>query len=315
MCKLKMQTTLNSSPSTISPGGIILLDKPTGYSSNFVLQSVRRLFGKIKAGHTGCLDPLATGMLPICLGEATKFSQFILDKDKTYLVTGQLGVTMTTGDADGEVLCEVNATHCTEAQLLSILPRFLGETLQIPPMYSALKHQGQPLYKLARKGQVIPRAPRRVVIDEVTLQYFRDCQFQILVRCSKGTYMRTLVEDIGEALGVGSHVIELRRLSTAGFERDVMYTLDELNAFSDVQRHAVMLPLMRTVDGLPVLTLTEEQQRALSYGQTASLDADLAPEGCVTLLGANGDFFGVGEVVMGTLKVKRLLAHQMTEKT
>ncbi len=276
----------------ISRGGIILLDKPTGYSSNFVLQSVRRLFGRIKAGHTGCLDPLATGMLPICLGEATKFSQYILDKDKTYLVTGKLGVTMTTGDADGEVLCEVNAGHCTEAQLLSILPRFLGETSQIPPMYSALKHQGQPLYKLARKGKIIPRAPRRVMIDELTLQFFGECQFQILVRCSKGTYMRTLVEDIGEALGVGAHVIGLRRLSTAGFEHDAMYTLDELSAFSEVERHALMLPLLRTVDGLSVLTLSEGQQRTLSYGQVVSLDAGLVPEGCVTLLSANGDFLG-----------------------
>ena len=191
--------------------GILLLDKPRGISSNEALQRVKRFFKAAKAGHTGSLDPLATGLLPVCLGGATKFSSFLLDADKHYRVRVRLGVTMTTADAEGEVVTEVSADGVSERDLQAALARFRGPIEQLPPMYSAVKHQGERLYKLARRGIEVERTPRSVTIHRIELRRFEPPEFEIDVHCSKGTYVRTLAADLGEALGCGGHVTDLRR--------------------------------------------------------------------------------------------------------
>ncbi len=194
--------------------GVLVLDKPRGFSSNAALQKVRWLLNAEKAGHTGSLDPLATGVLPLCFGEATKFSQYLLDADKGYSTVAQLGVTTTTGDAEGEVL-ERRAVAVDEAALQAALPAFRGQIEQIPPMYSALKRDGQPLYKLARAGEVVEREPRSVTIARLELLALQEDRATLEVACSKGTYVRTLVEDLGALLGCGAHVAELRRTQAA----------------------------------------------------------------------------------------------------
>ena len=196
--------------------GVLILDKPRGMSSNAALQKVRWLLNAEKAGHTGSLDPLATGVLPLCFGEATKFSQYLLDADKGYETVMQLGVTTTTGDAEGEVV-EQRPVEVGEAQLLEALEGFRGAISQIPPMYSALKRDGQPLYKLARAGEVVEREARSVTIARLELAAFEGDRPRLQVACSKGTYIRTLVEDIGQVLGCGAHVAELRRTQVGPF--------------------------------------------------------------------------------------------------
>ena len=208
--------------------GILLLDKPIGITSNAALQTVKRLYAAKKAGHTGSLDPLATGMLPICFGKATKISAQLLDADKTYQVTAQLGIKTATGDKEGEIIAEKPVATFTLSQMEKTLENFRGPIQQIPPMYSALKHQGQPLYKLARRGITIERLPRSVTIHQLDLINFADDVIELYVRCSKGTYIRTLIEDIGEALGCGAHVISLRRLTVAKFLEKNMITLDQV---------------------------------------------------------------------------------------
>ena len=197
--------------------GILLLDKPLGLSSNQALQKVKHLFNARKAGHTGSLDPLATGLLPLCFGRATRLSRFLLEADKEYYVVAKLGIQTTTGDAEGEVVA-TRPVQVVEAQLQAALENFRGTFDQIPSMYSALKHQGQPLYKLARQGITIPREARKVTITHLEAQLNMDETVTLKVACSKGTYVRTLVEDLGEKLGCGAHVIELRRVSVAGFK-------------------------------------------------------------------------------------------------
>ncbi len=209
--------------------GVLLLDKAAGITSNKALQEVKHLFCAAKAGHTGSLDPLATGMLPICLGEATKISAFLLDADKRYRVVCQLGVTTTTGDADGEVLQSRDCSGVTMKQVEKLVPDFSGSISQVPPMYSAVKHEGRRLYALAREGIEVERKPRTVQIHELLVHSLHEGRLDLEVACSKGTYVRTLVEDIGEALGCGAHVVELRRLSVGPFEGD-MVTIDELRA-------------------------------------------------------------------------------------
>ena len=209
--------------------GIILLDKPLGFTSNAALQKVRWLLNAEKAGHTGSLDPLATGVLPLCFGEATKFSQYLLDSDKGYETLAQLGKTTTTADAEGEVLQERPVT-VGQADIEAVLPKFRGQISQIPPMYSALKRDGQPLYKLARAGEVVEREPRSVTIARLELLAFEGDTARLAVDCSKGTYIRTLVEDIGEQLGCGAYVAELRRTQAGPFTLAQTVTLEELEA-------------------------------------------------------------------------------------
>lgn len=231
--------------------GVLLLDKPKGCSSNHALQRVKRLFGAAKAGHTGSLDPLATGMLPVCFGEATKISAFLLDADKRYQLKCQLGVSTTTGDAEGDVLDTQDVSGITEAAIKAVLPEFIGEIEQVPPMYSALKHNGERLYKLARQGIEVERKSRRVTIYDIEFLSFEqdDQQRAILeleVSCSKGTYVRTLVEDIAKKLNCGAHITALRRLSVGPYAGD-MLSIDQLTALAE-QGEAVLDECLQPVD-------------------------------------------------------------------
>lgn len=289
--------------------GIVLINKPQGLTSNGTLQRVKRLFSAKKAGHTGSLDPLATGMLPLCFGEATKVSQYLLNADKCYEVEGLLGETTTTGDAMGEMMSRISADHCTEEMLKAVLPKFSGAISQVPPMYSALKHQGTPLYKYARKGVTIERAPREVMIYDIKLRFFKNPKFALTVTCSKGTYIRSLVESIGEALDVGAHVTALHRLYTAGLEQEPMYTLEEIEQFSPDERVNTLLPISRAIQNFPIATLTHEMVQTLRQGQPIKSYASDIPVGLVQLQDELGCFVGLGEFKSDdTLVSKRLIS-------
>jgi tRNA pseudouridine55 synthase len=226
--------------------GVLLLDKPLGWSSNQALQKVKWLLRAEKAGHTGTLDPLATGVLPICLGAATKFSQIHLDADKVYETTVRLGITTTTGDREGEPL-ETRPVHCTAGQVVEVLDQFMGAQSQLPPMHSALKHDGKALYEYARQGQTIERTPRAIVIHALDLLDMdltgAEPHLRLRVHCSKGTYIRTLGEDIAQALGCGGHLSALRRVQTGPFEQSQTLTIEQLEGLSDVQRRQALLPV------------------------------------------------------------------------
>lgn len=289
--------------------GILLVNKPQGLTSNAVLQKVKRLYQAKKAGHTGSLDPMATGMLPICFGEATKLCQYLLDADKFYQATGLLGAKTNTGDAMGEVISTAGDFIITEDQLNAALSQFLGPIQQIPSMFSALKHQGTPLYKLAREGITIERQARDISIHQLDLLHFDGKQFVINVSCSKGTYIRNLVEDIGEVLGVYAHVTQLHRLYTTGFADEVMHSLDELTVMDMPNRLQCLLPLERAIDYMPVLQVDMASLKSLKYGQTVINPKFFSVDGCVRLHDPNGRFFGLGDVSAdGVLKARRLLA-------
>ena len=213
---------------------MLLFDKPLELSSNTALQKVRRLFTAEKAGHTGTLDPLATGLLPVCFGEATKFTIALLDADKRYRATIRLGQRTTTGDAEGEIT-ETRPVAVDEAQVLAVLETFMGETRQLPPMHSAIKHQGKPLYEYIRKGETVERELRTVIIRELTLERLQGNELEFSVLCSKGTYVRTLAEDISEKLGCGGHLIALRRTGIGEFSLDDAYTLAQLEGMDEAQ--------------------------------------------------------------------------------
>ena len=271
--------------------GVLLFDKPLELSSNTALQKIRRLFQAEKAGHTGTLDPLATGLLPICFGEATKFSNALLDADKTYTALLRLGQTTTTGDAEGEITAEL-PVNFTLSDLDAVLDRFRGEIQQMPPMHSALKHQGKPLYEYIRKGITIERPLRDVVIFELVLNSFAGNEMEISVRCSKGTYVRTLAEDIGAALGCGAHLIGLRRTAIAHFKLTDGYDLQQLTGMSDVERDVCLLPLVNLMPDMPKLNLDAPEIKRLAQGQRLALDTGL-PDGKIGLYGPGG-FIGVG---------------------
>ena len=285
--------------------GVLLFDKPLALSSNTALQKVRRLFQAEKAGHTGTLDPLATGLLPICFGEATKFSTALLDADKTYRALVKLGQTTTTGDAEGEVTSSC-AVALDEAQVREALRNFMGEIQQTPPMHSALKHQGKPLYEYIRNGETIERASRSVTIHELVLERFADDEMEITVRCSKGTYVRTLAEDIGQALGCGAHLRGLRRTAIARFRLEQAHSLPELEAMTMPQREACLLPLDCLLQDLPVLELDAVQMTRIAQGQRLAIDAEL-PDGKVRLYG-DGRFIGVADLAGRRLAPGRLLS-------
>jgi len=285
---------------------VLLFDKPLELSSNTALQKVRRLFQAEKAGHTGTLDPLATGLLPICFGEATKFSCELLDADKTYVARLRLGQTTATGDAEGEITSE-QAVDFSQADLDAVLMRFRGEIEQLPPMHSALKHQGKPLYEYIRQGITIERPVRRVVIHELVLNRWAGVEMEISVRCSKGTYVRTLAEDIGAALGCGAHLIALRRTAIAHFKLADGYDLLRLTAMSDTERDACLLPLVSLMPDMPRLNLDVVQIRRLAQGQRLGLDTGL-PDGKVGLYGPQG-FIGVGLQQARRIAPVRLLSN------
>ena len=285
--------------------GVLLFDKPLELSSNTALQKVRRLFQAEKAGHTGTLDPLATGLLPICFGEATKFSFALLDADKTYRATLRLGQTTTTGDAEGEIVTE-HPVAIRQPDVDAVLARFRGSIQQLPPMHSALKHQGKPLYEYIRKGETVERELRDVMIHELVLNRFGDSEMDIAVRCSKGTYIRTLAEDIGKALGCGAHLIALRRTAIAHFDLQSGYNLQQLEAMSFEERDACVLPLESLMPDMPRLHLDAIQIKRLAQGQRLALDTGL-PDGKVSLYGPQG-FIGVGLLQGRRLAPDRLLS-------
>ncbi|UQI41045.1 tRNA pseudouridine(55) synthase TruB [Vreelandella venusta] len=290
--------------------GVLLLDKPKGISSNHALQRVRRLFEAQKAGHTGTLDPMATGLLPICLGEATKFSAHLLEADKMYRTRVELGVITDTGDAEGTVIERREIPRLAAEDVESALARFHGEIDQVPPMYSALKHQGKKLYELAREGKHVERAARRVSVYDARLLAFEGTAFEMEVSCSKGAYIRTLAEDIGHALGCGAHISQLRRLKTGPFTSDAMWTLEDLEALADqAAREAELMPADVLVDHLPSLTVDETAYGRLAHGQSASLAVGVLEPDALARLYYAETFIGLG-VVKGAQEVapKRLLS-------
>jgi tRNA pseudouridine55 synthase len=285
--------------------GVLLFDKPLGLSSNTALQKVRRLFQAEKAGHTGTLDPLATGLLPICFGEATKFSTALLDADKTYRARIRLGQTTTTGDAEGDILTR-SPVEVDEARLKQVLPKFIGEISQLPPMHSAIKHQGKPLYDYIRKGETVERKIRHVTIYELVQEHFAGEELEISVRCSKGTYIRTLAEDIGQALGCGAHLLALRRRAIGRFSLEDAYTWERLETMDQPGREACLLPVDCMLQDLPLLELDAVQATRILQGQRLVLDADL-PGGKICLY-QKGVFIGLGKLQGRLLAPERLLA-------
>ncbi|UQZ26311.1 tRNA pseudouridine(55) synthase TruB [Actinobacillus pleuropneumoniae] len=279
--------------------GVFLLDKPQGMSSNDILQKVKRLFQANKAGHTGALDPLANGMLPICLGEATKFSQFLLDSDKRYQVTAKLGERTDTSDAEGQVV-ETRAVNIGEAEIITALEQFRGDILQVPTMFSALKHNGKPLYEYARQGITVEREARPITIFELRFIEYVTPYLTLEVHCSKGTYIRTLVDDLGEVLGCGAHVTVLRRLAVANYPIEAMMSYADLQNLSENQPleelDKYLLPLDTAVESLPKLNLTAEQTKAVGFGQRVKFENNDQIYGQVRLFSDNMQFLGVAEI-------------------
>ncbi len=285
--------------------GVLLIDKPVGPSSNAVLQRTKRLLGATRAGHTGTLDPLASGLLVIGLGEATKFSGAMLDADKAYRAWVKLGERTATGDAEGPVLAR-SEVKVTRDELFAILDRFRGEIEQLPPIYSAIKHLGRPLYAYARSGQPVPRSPRRIVIRRLELEEFEGNTAVLFVECSKGTYIRALAEDIGEALGCGAHLAALERNAVGPFRLDQSIALNTLEALSPAERRGRLLPPEALVGSRPRLMLDSQLAAKFRQGRAVPVDS---PSGSVSVFDAAGAFLGIGEVDPGgSLQPKRLLA-------
>ena len=283
--------------------GALLVDKPAGLTSNAVLQRAKKLLGARKAGHGGTLDPLATGLLVVLFGEATKFAAPLLASDKAYVATVRLGETTSTGDAEGEVL-ERKEVAVTEAQVERALAGFRGEIEQTPPMHSALKRDGVPLYKLARRGETVERAKRRVTVFGLELLRFDAGEAEIRVRCSKGTYVRTLAEDIGAALGTGAHLSALRRLGSGRFDVADAIGLPELERLQPAERQERLLSLGELLSDLPRIELDAAQEARLRNGQALTLQA--TPEGISAVYGPGGKVVGVGRAESGTLRPLRL---------
>lgn len=290
-----------------APDGILLLDKPVGLSSNAALQRVRRLCGGVKAGHGGSLDPLASGMLPICLGGATRLAGELLAGRKAYRFGLQLGARSASGDAEGDIIERCAVPALTRAQIEAALTGFLGPQQQLPPMYSALKRDGQPLYRLARLGLSVERTPRALVIDSLQLLEQQPDLLQLAVLCSKGTYVRVLGEDIARALGTCGHLASLRRDYVEPFAAEPMVTLEELEA---AVRDAAPWPLLapdRAVEHLPPLRLSESDARAISQGRAVTCGEPGAPDRLWRLYDAQGRFLGLGRTdAGGQLRARRL---------
>src|SRR3989344_5108293 len=292
--------------------GVLLLDKPLHMSSNQALQKVKWLFSAKKAGHTGSLDLLATGLLPICFGEATKFSQFLLDADKYYYVVSKLGASTTTGDLEGEIVETHSTKEITLEAIHAVLKQFDGEIDQIPSMFSALKHKGQPLYKLARQGIEIERKSRTVKIYQLKLVEWKEDNLILEVHCSKGTYIRTLVEDMGKKLGCGAHVTFLRRLKAGPYREEQMIELSAIEKLAEQEDLSLLdkniLPIDSMLQNIPVVSLSRLQTESLQRGRPLFLRDQLP--GVVRLVDANQNrFLGIGEIeVGGKLLINRLIA-------
>ncbi|WP_435235235.1 tRNA pseudouridine(55) synthase TruB [Psychromonas sp. PT13] len=288
-----------------SINGIVLLDKPTDISSNHALQRVKRIFFANKAGHTGALDPLATGMLPICLGEATKFSQFLLDSDKRYTVTATLGIRTTTSDSQGDVV-EQRDVSVTQEQLDAAVDTFRGDIMQVPSMFSALKHKGQPLYKYAREGITIEREARPISVYEINQLRFEGNEVDLDIHVSKGTYIRTIVDDLGELLGCGAHVSMLRRTQVADYPYERMVTIEQLEALieqskgEDISPYELLDPLLLDMDTAvkkyPEVNISDEMGEYVLHGQPVQVFG--APDNTIVRItvGEAHTFIGVGQM-------------------
>ncbi|GLX87308.1 tRNA pseudouridine synthase B [Thalassotalea loyana] len=300
--------------------GVVLLDKPYDISSNSALQRVKRIYFAQKAGHTGALDPLATGMLPVCLGEGTKFSQFLLDTDKTYQVTAKLGVRTTTSDVDGDIVSE-KPVDVSQEQLFEALEHFRGESKQVPSMFSALKHQGKPLYLYAREGIEIEREARDITVFRLDVLRFEGDEVDMEIHCSKGTYIRTIVDDLGERLGCGAHVSALRRVGVGSYDRKDMVTLEQLDALLEEAKERdvspsslldpLLLPMNTALAGMPSVCVDEESARFLRLGNPVNASG-LPTDGFVQVyierdVNEGNEFIGVGIVDdNGMLAPKRI---------
>ena len=294
--------------------GVFLLDKPQGMSSNDIMQKVKRIFQANKAGHTGALDPLATGMLPICLGEATKFSQFLLDADKRYLVTAKLGERTDTSDAEGQVV-ETREVKVKTPEILTALEQFRGNILQVPTMFSALKHNGKPLYEYARQGITVEREARPITIFELNFIEYNAPYLTLEVHCSKGTYIRTLVDDLGEALGCGAHVTMLRRTAVADYPTEKMLDWHALQSLAEPQDlsllDALLLPMDTAVAKLPALTLNESQTQGIGFGQRIKFDNLNRLQGQVRLFSHENRFLGVAVIdENNVIRPQRLVVYE-----
>ena len=294
--------------------GVFLLDKPQGMSSNDIMQKVKRIFQANKAGHTGALDPLATGMLPICLGEATKFSQFLLDADKRYLVTAKLGERTDTSDADGQIV-ETREVKVKTPEILTALEQFRGDILQVPTMFSALKHNGKPLYEYARQGITVEREARPITIFELNFIEYNAPYLTLEVHCSKGTYIRTLVDDLGEALGCGAHVTMLRRTAVADYPTEKMLDWNALQSLAAQQDlsllDALLLPMDTAVAKLPTLTLDESQTQGIGFGQRVKFDNPNSLQGQVRLFSNENRFLGVAVIdENNVIRPQRLVVYE-----
>ena len=285
--------------------GILLLDKPAGMSSNQALQRVRHLFRAEKAGHTGSLDPLATGLLPVCFGEATKIAGHLLGNDKAYETVARFGLTTDTDDADGRPLRERASGPIDADRLLALLPPLTGRIRQRPPIYSALKQGGEPLYAKARRGEVIEVPEREVVVHSIELLELRPEQARLRITCGSGTYVRSLVRDLGEALGCGAHVAELRRLWVDPFRAPRMFTIEALGAMSEADREQCLLPVEAGLAGWRKVALTPEQAQRLGQGQVVAIER--AEPGEVQVTDSQGRSLGLAEIGSDSiLRAKRL---------
>lgn len=294
-----------------SLSGFIILDKPIGLSSNQALQRVKRLLQAKKAGHTGSLDPLATGVLPICLGEGTKLSQYLLDSDKTYEMVGQLGIQTTTGDAEGETAIEAPVPADWQQHLPAVLQSFLGESQQIPSMFSAIKQNGVPLYELARKGIEVPREPRTIFIRELLCLETTETTFRLRVRCSKGTYVRTLVEDLAKALDTVAYVTALRRTSVGPYQEGELVTFETLEQTLESGGFEAVKPFIRPLESAlsdwPAVCLTTVASHYMRQGQPIRVP-NLPETGFVRMLSQQQYLIGIGEITEdGLLAPKRLI--------
>jgi tRNA pseudouridine55 synthase len=301
--------------------GVLLVDKPAGMTSNACLQRAKNALYAAKAGHTGSLDPLATGVLPLCFGEATKLSRFLLDADKSYTSTFVLGETTTTGDADGEILAHTDASGITWEQLEQAVSGFRGEIEQIPSMYSAIKHEGKPLYQLAREGIEVERKVRRVSIFSYEILDFtagKRAQLKVSVRCSKGTYVRSLAEDLGQLLGCGAHVGALRRTRSGPFGIDQCVSLEQVESLAGERKFEELNGLLLAVDsgleGMATVVLPEASSYYLQQGQPV-LASNMPTAGFVRIVQDSGEFLGVGEIMDdGRLAPRRLMVTCDTSK-
>ncbi len=291
--------------------GILLLDKPLGISSNRALQKIRYLFNAKKAGHTGNLDPLASGVLPICFGQASKVTAFLLDSNKRYTCTAQLGTTTTTGDKEGDILQTRDIPNLSEQQILTVLDQFKGEIQQIPPMHSALKHKGQPLYKLARQGIEIERKARNIQILALNLIDYKSDSITLDILCSKGTYIRTLAQDIGEQLGCGAHLSLLRRTAVEPFDCTKLYTMEEIALLLKEQGKKALLNTLLPIDTAltkyPRMTLSDDETKRIQNGLKIARN-DIPDSAMIRLYQENGTFLGIGRCASDQqLAAKRLM--------